>query len=196
MTSVANISGMSKRLPRARLTRTPRPSLGAGPLPDDRADDRERHADPQPAEDRRQRGRDLERRQDLAAGRPERAGHLEQPGVDRPDPDHRRDRDREEHDQPADDDLARQPRPEPQGEQRGEGEDRRRLGGDDVRRDEPLDERPTGRARSRRRGRRRRRRRSPRATSTSVVQRVRRRSIAVGPRRRRTAPRPTPAAAG
>ena len=63
------MSGMSNSDPRARLIRTARPLLGAGPLADDGADDREGHADAQPAEDVGQGGRDLERGQDLAVGR-------------------------------------------------------------------------------------------------------------------------------
>ena len=144
--SVANMSGMSNSEPRARLMRTPRPRSAPGPLPDDRADDGEGHPDPHPAEDRRQGRRDLEGREDLAAGRPQRPAELEQPGVDRPDADHRRDRDREEDDQRADDDLAEEAGPEPQGDERREGEDRRRLGGDEVRRQEALDERAAGEA--------------------------------------------------
>ena len=50
---------------------------GAGPLADDRADDGERDADPQAAEDVRQRGRDLERGQDLARGRAQAAPELD-----------------------------------------------------------------------------------------------------------------------
>ena len=167
--SVANMSGMSNSDPRARLMRTPRPLLGAGPLPDDRAHDGERDADAETAEDRRQRRRDLERGQHLATGRAERAAELEQPGIDRPDADHRGDRDREEHDQGADHDLADEARPEPQREQRREREDRRRLGRDEIRREHPLDERAARERVADEERRARRRRRSPSATSTSVA---------------------------
>ena len=68
------------------------------------------------------------------------AAELEQLRVDRADADHRRDGDREEHDERADEDLAQQPRPEPQGDERGQGQDRRRLGGDEVGRQDALDE--------------------------------------------------------
>ena len=54
-------------------------ALGPGPLADDRADDGEGHADAHAAEDARQGGRDLERGQDLAAGRAQRPAELEQP---------------------------------------------------------------------------------------------------------------------
>ena len=134
------MSGMSKSDPRARLIRTARPLFGAGPLADDRADDRQRHAHPQPAEDARQGGRDLEGREDLAPRRPEAAPELEQPRVDRADADHRRDRDREEDDQRADDDLAQQPRAEPHDEQRRQHQDRDRLGRHEIRRQRAADE--------------------------------------------------------
>src|SRR3954470_19827055 len=57
----------------------------AGPLPDDGPDDRQRHTDPQAAEDVRKGGWDLERRQDLAASRAKAAAELDQADVDRPD---------------------------------------------------------------------------------------------------------------
>src|SRR4029079_10055852 len=84
--------------------------------------------------------RDLDRQQDLATGRPVRAGELEQPPVDRADPDHRRYRDREEDEEPADDYVGEEPRPEPQREERGQSEDRNGLGGHEVRREEAFDE--------------------------------------------------------
>src|SRR2546423_1015937 len=86
---------------------------GLGPAGDD-ADDSKRRPDTKAAEDRRQRRRDLDRREDLPAGRTQGRGKLEEPAVDRADADHRGDRDREEHDQAADDDLGKQAGPEPQ----------------------------------------------------------------------------------
>ena len=134
------MSGMSNSDPRARLMRTAEAVAGPGPFADHRAHDRERHADPHPTEDVRQGGRDLERGQHLARRRAQAASELEKPGIDRADPDHRRDRHREEDDQRADDDLAQQPRPEPQHEQRREDKDRDRLGGHQVRRGESFEE--------------------------------------------------------
>ena len=61
-----NMSGVSKSPWLAMLMRTPSPVLGAGPLGDDGADDRERHPDPQAAEDDRQGRRDLEAPRPLA----------------------------------------------------------------------------------------------------------------------------------
>ena len=108
-------------------------------------------------------------------------------GVDRADADHRGDGDREEHDQRADDDLAEQPGPEPQREQRGEGEDRDRLGGHEVRRGEALDERAPREHVADDERRARPRRRSPSATSTSVVAKCGQ-IVPSGQARRRTAP--------
>ena len=64
--------------------------------------------DSQAAKDRGHRGRDLEGHEDLAPRRSQAPRELEQTGIDRPDPDHRRDRDREEHDERADHDLRRE----------------------------------------------------------------------------------------
>ena len=135
---------MSNRLPRARRSRTPSRRLAARPLGDDRAHDRERRSDAQPAEDRRQGARDLDAQEPLERSGAERAAHLEQAAVDLADADHRRHGDREEDDERAHDDLREEAGPEPEREQRGEGEDRRRLGGDDVGRQDPLGEARTG----------------------------------------------------
>src|SRR4051794_33910356 len=62
---------------------------GAGPLAHHGTDDGERHTDAEAAEDVRERGRDLEGRQDLSACRPQAASQLDQPRVNRPDADHR-----------------------------------------------------------------------------------------------------------
>ena len=82
---------------------------------------------------------------DLPAGRPQRSAELEQARIDR-------------RGSPTIvamatgkntisaqiSDLAGEPRPEPQGDQRREREDRRRLGGDEVRGKEALDQRAPG----------------------------------------------------
>ena len=171
VTSVANISGMSKRRAAGEVDEDAEAAVGAGPLADDRADDGERDADPQPAEDRRQRGRDLERRQDLAARRPERAGRARaarrRPSGCRPSSRSRPGRTR----------SARRSRPcraapaRTTGRAAGRGRGSAsawaatRYGESDA-----LDERPTGRARSRRRGRRPAPTTNPSAISTSVGQ--------------------------
>src|SRR3990172_1479024 len=63
-----------------------------------------------------------------------------QPLVDGTDADHGRDGDGEEDDQRADEHLAQQPRAEPERDERRDGQDRRRLGGHEVGRKEPLGE--------------------------------------------------------
>ena len=131
---------MSKSEPRARLIRTPRPWFAPAHSPTRAPDDRERHANAHAAEDVRQRGRDLEREQDLATGRPQAPAELEQARIHRADPDHRRDGDREEHDQGADHHLAEKPVAKPQDQQRRKREDRDRLGGDQVGRQQPFDQ--------------------------------------------------------
>ena len=155
------MSGMSNSDPRARLIRTAEPLAGARPLPDDGADHRERDADPQPAEDAGQGGRDLERGQDLALGRAQAPAELDQPGVHGADADHRRDGDREEHDQRADDDLAQRGRARTRrpAAARGRGSGRpgpprcRARRGARRGRSAPARSRPAGRARHRRRSR-------------------------------------------
>ena len=97
--------------------------------------------DPHPAEDRREGGRDLHAGDDLPAGGPEAAGHLEQPRVDA---------DRmptivamatgKKTIRVRDDELGRQPVAEPQDDERRQREDRRRLGGHEVGAQEPLRE--------------------------------------------------------
>src|SRR5215212_9926158 len=115
-------------------------ALRARPFADDRSDDRQRDADAEATEDRGKRGGDLDRDEHLATARAERPPELEQAAVDRSQPDEGRDRDREEDDQAADHDLREQVGPEPQGEERGEREDRDGLRGDEIRRDQPLDQ--------------------------------------------------------
>ena len=70
--SVANISGMSNSDPRARLMSTPRPRSAPAHSPTIAPTTASVTPTRMPAEDARQRRRDLERRQDLTAGRPQR----------------------------------------------------------------------------------------------------------------------------
>ena len=171
VTRVANISGMSNRLPRAMLMSTPRPRSPPTHSRDDRADHRERDADAHATEDRRQGGRDLDlrRRPASACARKLRAISSSRGSTDRM-PDHRRDRDREEHDQRADHELAdARPVAEPQDDERRQGEDRRRLRRDEVGRRAAVPRGASGRARRRRRARASPRPRSPSRISTSVV---------------------------
>ena len=66
------------------------------------------------------------------------SGQLEQPRVDRADPDHRRDGDREEHDQRADHDLGRSPVPNHSTSSGASARIGRGLRGDEVRRQQAL----------------------------------------------------------
>ena len=77
----------------------------------------------------------------------ERAQHLVEQRVGGADADHGGDRDREEDDERADHDARQQSAAEPDVQQRRQGQDRHRLGGDDVRREDPLDDARTCRAR-------------------------------------------------
>ena len=63
---VANINGVSNRLPRARLIEHAEALVGAGPLGDDGADDRQRGAHPDAAQDGGQGGRQLDVPDELA----------------------------------------------------------------------------------------------------------------------------------
>ena len=113
--SVANISGMSKSDPRARLMRTAEAACSA---PAHSPTIAPTTASVTPT---RRPPKMFGRAAGISsvvriwrARRAEAAAELEQPRIDRADADHRRDRDREEDDQRADHDLAEQPRPEPQ----------------------------------------------------------------------------------
>ena len=57
---MANISGMSNSDAAGEVDQHAEALVAAGPLADDRADDRERDPDPHAAEDRGQGGRDLD----------------------------------------------------------------------------------------------------------------------------------------
>ena len=156
------MSGMSNRLPRAMLMSTPRPDSPPAHSRDDRADHREGGADAHAAEDRRA-ARPGSRPWSAICqrGRPEAARHLEQAGIDGPDPDHRRDRDREEHDQRRDHELAQRGPCRTTGRCSGA---RARigigLGRDEVGAEQPLREARAGEQRRRRRARAPRRSRS------------------------------------
>ena len=131
-TSVANRSGMSNRLPRARLIRTPRPSsppvhsatiapTTARVIPIRRP----------PTMPGRAAGISTSRircrRDDPVA-----PGHLEEAPVHPADGDHHADGDREEDHERDDDRAGEEPRAEPEGDERRQGQDRHGLGGDEI----------------------------------------------------------------
>src|SRR5215204_1687434 len=64
--------------PTGKVDQDTEPAFRTRPLADDRAHDRERHADAEAAEDVRHRSRDLERQQDLAACRSQASAQLEE----------------------------------------------------------------------------------------------------------------------
>ena len=101
------MSGMSNSDPRARLMRTPSPRSAPAHSPTIAPTTASVDADAQPAEDRWAARPGSRAWSGPGGGSRAGAAELEQPGIDRPDADHRRDRDREEHDERADDDLAR-----------------------------------------------------------------------------------------
>ena len=126
-TSVANSSGMSKRLPRARLIGSASPSSPPVPLGHDGPHDCKGDPDPEAADDPGQRRGQLHQGDPLAPRNPVAACHLEEAAVHAANGDHHADRHGEEDDEGDNDRAGEQPVAEPEGDERRQGKDRHGL---------------------------------------------------------------------
>ena len=124
VSSVANMSGMSNRLPRAMLMSTPRPLVAAGPLGDDGAHDRERDGMRRPPRIAGSAAGTSTVVDQLAARGPQAAPSSTRRGSIGAHAHGRRDGHREEADERADEHLGHQAAAEPEHDERRQGEDR------------------------------------------------------------------------